>query len=371
MIWRTIDYSLPGAAFLFFAVCALVWMWVALDAYRHKKLADFSAPNVLKELLERRDPVYFWIKVILCCAVWIFAVAAFMQPKGNAHYVNGGRENVPKDLNTLRRNMQDIVFLLDVSASMTAADTFGGRTREAMAKEISDDIISHLQGENVALFGFTSATMQIVPPTTDYLFTRLMLRQLQINEEETSGTDIKQALEYVRTQMLQMPASNSKTLIILTDGEDTSLIDLSQEQHAQAIQQMLKLIRSNAEEHWELFIVGIGSKEGSEVPNLTYQGHAVISKLDESLLRQLSIVGKGELFLAEEATPWEIAEKIHQKIKKNSAIVKTVREMPSFTSSSEEKIFDEYFQIPLAAAILALALLLILPNSRKQKKLFK
>lgn len=357
MIWRAVTYGFPEAAFLLFILPILIFGWFSLNRYRAKQLAFFADEELLNELLEKRDPFYFWTKVVLCCLVWVLAVLALMEPRGNEHYISAGKKTAQKKTDLNKRKMHDIIFLIDVSQSMGVADSSNGRTREEIAKGVSDDLIRRLKGENVSLFAFTSTTLQIVPPTQDYLFTRLMLQQLQLNEEETSGTDIKQALEVIKRKMLDMPYANAKTVILLTDGEDTS------EEKEQTI---LEAVKSLAEEHWSLFIVGIGTKTGGIVPEVTYEGHPVVSKLNESLLRQLSIVGKGQLFIAQEMSLSQIAQQISQAIEKRDANLSKLGDDTLTGASSDLKVYDEYFQIPLSFAIFSLMLMLILPNSRKR-----
>ena len=85
--------------------------------------------------------------------------------------------------------------MLDTSASMSVEDTRQKNTRLEVAKEIIDEMVQKLDGQNVALYSFTSALTPIVPLTLDYLFTRLMLQDVHLNYGEVAGTDLFESLE--------------------------------------------------------------------------------------------------------------------------------------------------------------------------------
>ena len=72
---------------------------------------------------------------------------------------------------------------------MAVVDTRVGESRLDYAKEIIDELVSQLDGEEVALYSLTSEMTLLVPPTNDYLYLRLMLHQVGYNEGDVYGTD--------------------------------------------------------------------------------------------------------------------------------------------------------------------------------------
>src|SRR5262249_54027895 len=157
---------------------------------------------------------------------------------------------------------------LDVSASMSVPDVDQARTRLDLSKDIADQVISRLNGQNVSLTAFTSSFLPIVPSTNDYLFTRLMLHNLQINADETSGTDIKNALEELQKNDFPVPTSKPKTLVLITDGGDTHAESLQGEAREQYIESMVKFIENAEAQQLQVIIVGVGSTAGKEIPGL-------------------------------------------------------------------------------------------------------
>lgn len=370
MIWRTILYDFPTALLLVLLLIPIIACFIFLYQDRKSKLHAFAVPRILEVILEKRSSTLFWTKVFLYCLAWICGVIALAQPKGNERYVTKSpqiKAAIPfyQDLkNKMRKKTHEVIFLLDASASMNISDTYG-KTRLDAAKEIADDLISRLQGENIALFAFTSNAMQIVPSTLDYLFTRLMLRQIQINEGETEGTNIKLALGFLQRLYDERPISATKTLILFSDGGDTRLTGLNSAETKQEIQEIISPITDAEEKNLRVFVVGIGSLEGSEVPGVFYQGHPVRSALEEPLLRKLSIAGRGDLFLTNNMTALQISQKLALNIARDDSFV-DVTGMETRSQKGETHVYDLYFQLPLGIGIAALAICLVLPDTRKK-----
>lgn len=371
MIWWNIYWDLASVAALLIITLPLLWGFIFLYRYRQEKLAAFADQLIIARVVENRLPTAFWTKTGLYCMVWLCAVVALMQPKGNERYVSsvqdgniaGNQSAVHKAI--LRKKMHEVIFLLDVSASMNIPDARGGKTREVVAKEIADNVISNLRGESVSFFAFTSATMQIVPSTMDYLFTRLMLRQVGINEAETTGTHIKQALETIRNQFFSLANSTTKTIILLTDGGDTYLEGAAPDKRKELIEEIIKPLADAEEKHVRVLVVGIGSQEGKKVPGITFNGHPVISALEVPLLRRLSIAGRGELIEANEMTPFQVSQLLSKAIARDETFVDSSIETSIPDTAGDMRIYDFYFQIPLGIAIFALAGCLLIPDTRK------
>lgn len=367
MIWRSIHYDWPSAVLLAFLGLLLAWRFIALYQYRRTVLNEFAEPSVMHALLERRHPFIYVTKACLCCMIWLCAAFALMQPKGNSRYVS---PSVSKEESSLpqekrRKKMHEILLLIDASASMAVTDAYSGVTRLSAAKEIADTIVSGLKGENVSLFAFTSATMQLVPSTTDYLFARLMLREVEINEGETAGTDIRQALETVRQNSFSKSAPKPKTLILLSDGGDTAYESAEGAVQQTLLDQIIEPLADAIDQHLHVQVVGIGSKQGRDVPGVTYKGHAVLSTLDEGLLKKISVAGQGNLFLANEMTSLQTAKAVLEAISQQSTYEETSA-MPT-EESAHELVYDLYYQIPLGLALLAFAAVLLLPDTSRQR----
>jgi Ca-activated chloride channel family protein len=374
VIWRALQFDFPSAAWLLFFVILIAVSFYHLHHYRQRQLQEFATQSILDVILEKRDPMAYWIKAFLFSLAWIFAVIALMQPKGNERYVSSlkdGQIVVSKktpEKAIMRKKAHEVIFLIDASASMKIADNFD-KTRLEISKEIVDDVIRHLQGENVSLYAFTSATIQMVPSTLDYLFTRLILQQIAINEGETEGTNIQQALEFLRKRYFEKPSSKTKTLIVLTDGGDTRLEGLNGEQRKQAIAEIVNPVADSADHELRVFVVGLGELQGKKVPGMIYKGQSVLSVLEEPLLRKLSVIGRGELYLAKDMASLQISQAISRQISRRGSFVDTSMTALPIDAGVETRVYDYYFQIPLTLAILALMGYIFIPDTRHKERM--
>ncbi|MBA3815135.1 MAG: VWA domain-containing protein [Parachlamydiaceae bacterium] len=367
MRWRAIHYDWPEISLLLFVVLFLFAAFASLYSYRQNKLAALADQRLLAFIQEPRRSLPFWVKSLLFCAAWIFGVLALMQPKGNGRYpisISEQLNNAAKT-QTVRQMKQDIVFLIDASDSMNVADTQTGKTRLNEAKEIVEEIVSRLQGQNAALLAFTSKTMQLVPLTTDYLFTRLMLRQLSINEGETAGTDLLQALIRVDELFVTNDTQGQTTLIMLTDGGDTHLESLQGKEREEYMQKIVNTVRNVNTKKLQVYVVGLGSLQGKEIPGVTFKGHAVVSGLNEDLLRKISRATNGEIFLSNKMTTLQTADGILEDLKANLQFQEKII-TSRIEPNQDELVYDLYYQIPLGLGIIVLSLALLLPETRRK-----
>jgi Ca-activated chloride channel homolog len=366
MIIRQLQYEHLHAGFLLLLLPLFFYAFYSLDRSRKKRLGAFAQPEVLHPILTKRLSTVYWIKSFLCCFVWTCAVIALMGPKGNEHYA--AAENSPLPGQKLKRQRTDhVIILIDASASMQTKDAPAEKEREAVAKEIADGIVSRLKGENVAVYAFTSATIGLVPLTNDYLFTRLMISQLHINEAETAGTDFKQLLEEMKKQYLASPSSTLINLVLLSDGGDTALEGLEGDAKIAAIENLLSPLQGVDTQNLHIYTIGIGSKKGANVPGVVYKGQPVHSALEEALLRRLSSYGNGTYYSVESRSPISITQSVTEAIEKE----RSYADQKAWNLSSPAlklALFDHYFPVPLALALAALALALLLPDTRTREK---
>ena len=86
MIPQDLTYDFPQAAFAFFLVFLFPVLFWVLFSDRKETLNRLAEPSILSQIMVPRSPTIFWMKALALGIIWILAVAAFMQPKGNAHY---------------------------------------------------------------------------------------------------------------------------------------------------------------------------------------------------------------------------------------------------------------------------------------------
>lgn len=363
MIWRSIDFIWAESGWLLLFIPVLVGAYVLLDRFRRRCLDAFGDEHVCAVVITSRSRSLFWIKVGLLALALAFSVGALMRPRGNPQSPFPFLAEEEKQLaaGQLRRR-HDLLFLVDVSASMEVEDNGVAQSqRFSVAKDLVDSIVSYLQGENVALTAFTAQALQIVPLTTDYLFTRLMLRNLNINEANTEGTDLVKVLKAASATFRQTPSSVAKTLVLVTDGDDHFGNGSGRSKQLEALRSVAAHLK---EQGIHVVALGVGSVKGGEVPGMEYRGEAVTSSQEPEALEQ--IASPDSYYDADRHSILWIAQRVKQEI-----AARTTVQAPDGNLSVRETqgifVYDDYFQYPLAVALLALALFLLLPDALKPR----
>lgn len=365
MIARDIDYSYPHAALLIF-VALLGWgLFLALSAYRKKMLSKYAPEALFDQIAKPRANILTWIKYSLLLLGWCLASIALMGPKGHGHYYRGDQAKIAVEQEK-RAPSEDVIFLIDASSSMSAKDTRLKLQRLDYAKQIVQAILSQLSNANVALYAFTSELTQLSPFTPDQLYIQLMLSLLKINEGDVAGTDILQALTKLHEIYFSKPTDKHYTLILLSDGEDNQIESLSADAKAQAIKSLSNQVEPSPGVDLRVYTIGMGSLEGTNLPDIVYNNQPVHSRLDNDLLTAISDKGRGKNYLANDFTPLIIAQNLEGTLKQKIP-------GPEITAASqvdlkENLIYKYYFQIPLGLALICLLAGLFWPEIVRKKQ---
>jgi len=193
----------------------------------------------------------------------------------------------------VRRQSQgsDVVFVVDVSASMQTRDVPPSRMEEARREAVA--LLGHLAGNRVGVVAFAGDAVRLCPLTLDQAAVRLTLETIGPGTVSEPGTDLGRAL---RAGLKLLPAGHrdEQAMVVWTDGEDLeghAREALSEVQHAGL----------------RVLTVGVGTPAGdvipiSDVSGVTVDtkrdehGEVVRSRLDEPLLRDVARVTHGSYF---------------------------------------------------------------------------
>ena len=243
----------------------------------------------------------------------------------------------------IQRKGVDLVIALDVSQSMLAEDVAPNRLERA--KNETKSLIDELSGDRVGLVLFAGDGFVQCPLTTDYDAVRLFLDVAEPSLIPTPGTDFDAAFRAAE-QAFDRPAADSvrqqprsNALLIVSDGENHmgDIAELRADAEAQGLM---------------VFTAGVGERDGAPVPEIQNgqrmgvkrgpDGNVVRSRLNESALRNL----------AESGAYFRIARTSSALTDLTSALNRL--EKSSFGVEQFED-YDEYFQWPLALALVLLA----------------
>ncbi|WP_226987361.1 MULTISPECIES: VWA domain-containing protein [Parachlamydia] len=359
---KDLFFDFPLAAFLIPGVFLFVLAGMFLHRHRLSVMQQYS--KIVQMVMLPRDPVSTWVKGTLLCLTWLAAVLALMQPKGNSHYApnrvlsTGQEEGIPT------HQMQ---FILDTSASMQVKD-IRNQTRSEYGKEIVDELARQLDGKSASLWGFAGQATRLSPATMDALFLRLMIRDLQINEGNVTGTSLINAVKAIQKEISELPQDRKLVAVLLSDGEDTE--NISAEEKAKNLRVLLDDLKTKFKDRLTIYTIGIGSREGGEIPDVLEQGQRIHSKRDDTWLKQIG-ESSGEYIIADQESSIEIAQDILSKMKKKN--LEEWISKPNETSSVKEDmvqslIYTLYFQYPLAFALLFLTIEILFPIVRHQTR---
>lgn len=328
----------PSGAYLFLILpfLTLLWYW---RSYSIRQAVDrWISPNLQKDLIAqspRRNSAIEWM-------VWngiaALLIIALMDPRGDPRYFSSEAKVV--------KPSKEIIFLVDASASMNTLDTRTRQSRFTIAKEIALQGVEQLSGDSIGLFAFTFTLTPLSPPTFDLLFVHMMLSQMSINEGGATGTSIENAFEQLLPTLTRN--GNEKTVVLLSDGENTEPVD--HEALMTLVDQFVKLKTT-------IQVVGIGSKKGGEVPEITFQGDVVHSTPDFALLQEIASRGRGNFFNSSSDSSLAIASHLVSSIQAENQGALVVG-----SESYSEMIYTHYRAYPLGMALLLLIVYRFFPT---------
>lgn len=184
----------------------------------------------------------------------------------------------------------DLVFAVDVSKSMLAADLKPNRLENA--KQALRLLTLQLAGNRLGLVAFAGSSFVECPLTGDLSAVALFLDSLTPSLIPVPGTDLGGAIRSAVRAFDHAPTS--KAVILITDGEDLTGGARGAADEA-------------ASAGVKLFPVGIGTEVGETVPEIDENGQVVglkrdkkgelvVSKLDVNLLTEIAEKTGGKAF---------------------------------------------------------------------------
>ncbi len=317
------------------ALVALEW-WAA--ARRRRALDRFGERGRIDRLtaaVSRRGRA---ARTALMLAAVMLLVTALARPQF------GDR------VETVRREGQDVVVALDLSASMEAEDAAPNRL--AAAKLAVGRLIQRLDGDRIGLVAFAGEAFVQSPLTLDYAAAALFLNAMEPGLVPVPGTDLGQALEVALDGFGELEG-RSRQLVVITDGED----------HEGAID---AAVDRAVDEGVQVHTVGMGSTEGVPIPSFDEagepngflrdeEGDVVTTRLDDATLRRVADRTGGAYY--------------HAAAGSGAALDRLVEELTGgegeAIESREVTRYEEQYQIFLGLALVLLLAELLVPERRR------
>jgi len=258
------------------------WLWLAalaplavllLHRYaawaRNRQLNLFAAPELIANLVHSHSPGRRALKNFLLVLALAATGLALARPQW------GETAEISRALG------EDILFMIDCSRSMLAADV--QPTRLARAKYAIIDFVQRHGRGRVGLVAFSGQAFLQCPLTFDYDAFREALQAVDEKTIPVPGTDIGRALDEGYRAMEKN--DRRKVMVLLTDGEDLEKTGI-------------RTAQDLAQKGIVVYAVGVGTAAGSPIRVVNEQGvvdvvhdtdgSVVQSRLDEATLSAIA-----------------------------------------------------------------------------------
>jgi len=173
----------------------------------------------------------------------------------------------------------DVAIALDVSKSMLATDLPPNRLERA--KQFIGKLMNEMPDDRIALVLFAGKAYLQMPLTIDHGAAQLFVSAASPDAVPQQGTVISDALN-MGAKVFNSEEKRYKAIVLISDGEDHD-------------EEAVKTAKDLAEQGIMINTVGIGSPEGSTIPDTTTgelkkdeAGNTIVSKLNEDILREMA-----------------------------------------------------------------------------------
>src|SRR5438477_1871771 len=312
--------------------------WFLWWGWRRKQalIAQFVQSRLLAQLTVGVSALRQKIRLALAVLAVTSALLALARPQWGFDWEEAKQRGL------------DIVVGIDTSRSMLAEDVRPNRL--ARAKLAALDLMKLARNDRLALAPFAGAAFLQCPLTLDEQAFRQSVEALDVGIIPVGGTALTEVIETAKTAYKE-EGDNFKILVLFTDGEDHD---------SGAIEAAEKAAKAGM----RIFTVGVGTPNGEllrvtdESGATSYikddQGNVVKSRLDEELLRKIASA-TGGFYL-----PLRAANAMATLYEQGLA------PLPKSESSSRLiQRYHERFQWPLALAIAALLVEMLLPERKR------
>lgn len=307
-----------------------------------KKLRSLISPRLKEQLLRTVDFGKRWRRVILFALSLAALLVAVARPQFGFKPMEVERSSV------------DFIVALDLSRSMLAED-MENKARLEAAKAGVSNLLDRIGSDRAGLIAFAGEAFLAAPVTQDHEAVKRNLAALNTDSIAKQGSDMAKAIE-LAAKTFENGKYETKALVIVTDGEELQ-------------GDAIVAARAASQKGLTLFTVGVGSAIGARIPakkdssgvarfSKNEFGNEVVTRLNERVLQQLAASGKG----------------FYEPLGKDGAgLVNTWRRglepLAKGTQTKQSKDLEEYFQWPLALALLLLLAEMLVSDRRNQLKL--
>ena len=250
-------------------------VFIFIQRWKNKRLKQFANKTVIKRLMPNVSFKLPIVKFVLLSLAFVFLLLGLANLQYGTTMEEAKKEGV------------DLMIALDVSNSMLAEDLSPNRLERA--KRAIYQLIEKLQNDRLGIIVFAGESFVQLPITTDYSSAKLFLETIGTDIVPTQGTAIGSAID-LAMESFDFETTTSKAIIVITDGEN---------HEDDAVQTAQNVVEMDVSVH----TIGMGSEQGAPLPiyrggkqvgfRTDNSGNSVVSKLDETMLKQVATAGNG------------------------------------------------------------------------------
>ena len=238
-----------------------------------KRLRKFGDPDLMRSLMPNVSRWRPLVKFLLLELVLVLVIVMLARPQQANSISQEQRAGI------------ETVIALDISNSMRAKDVEPNRLDRA--KMMIENLVENFIDDKIGLIVFAGDAFVQLPITSDYVSAKMFLSSIDPSMIVNQGTDIAAAIE-LATHSFTQQEHVGKAIIVITDGED----------HEGGAVEAAKAAK---EQGFNVYVLGIGSPDGSPVPEpsspgsfmIDNHGETVMSKLNEQMCREVAQAGGG------------------------------------------------------------------------------
>ena len=266
-------FAHPYFLYLLIVVPLLVAMFVYVTYQQKIRLREFGNPDLLKRLMPNASIIRPQLKFYTLMVVLVLMIVALARPQFGSK------------LQTAKKQGVEAMIVLDVSNSMMAQDIQPNRLERS--KLILSKLIDDMVDDKIGLIVFAGDAFVQLPITTDNVSAKMFLSSINPNLVPRQGTAIGTAIDLAIQSFGPNESEAGRTIIVITDGEN----------HEDDAVGAAKLAQ---EKGITVNVVGMGTPEGTPIPvggTISFRkdkdGNVVVTKLNETMCRQIAEAGSG------------------------------------------------------------------------------
>jgi Ca-activated chloride channel homolog len=326
-------FANPGWLFGLLVLPALVLLELAATRRDHDRTARLVSRGLWTRVVRRPGSRLRFVRLALVVVGAAGTVLALARPQWGIVREKVEREGV------------DVVLALDSSGSMATEDV--PPNRFFLARQALLSLIGRLEGDRFGLLAFEGEAYPLVPLTLDADAVGLFLDSTEPGLVPSPGTSLGSGLAK-GLEMFVDKERHNKVLVLVSDGEDLE-------------GDIPEAVKRAKEAGIVVHTVGVGTEKGEPVPDFDKEGNRVGFKKDESGSPVVSRLNAQNL----EAIARGTGGRFFMLTPADTSLSGLAAAIEGLEQKSLSREFSyrrkEQFQVPLAAALVAFVIALLLP----------